>query len=598
MKATPIHAAVFLGVLLIMCASLGLSFATPVEAAVADWQKGGSIFPHWTGDFDTDSFRQSLRNLKATGANYAVLVIPIYQACDSCSDMYAGSDTPTDASLVSAVNYAHSIGMHVVLKPHLTSQAGSGWRATINASDRDAWFRNYGNYLNHLGDIGTQTGAEGITMGTELISMADYTVNANNTPRWNTMIANLRQHFGGYLTYSANWGWSLDSGNFVDEVGHVGFWPSLDYIGISAYYPQAQGQENPSVATMVANWKWWEDQQFKRLNTQYGKKILFTEIGYTSVHGAHNAPCCTWNNGYDATEQVNDYEALFQFGDAAPELAGIYLWNWDSNPDYGGQGNQDYTPVGKPALQTLTSWFSRGGGTTPPPPPPPGGGNPPPGSQVSGDWNVSATAPTLASGQASIISTTVAISDHANNVTVDLEIYDGSGTKIFQQFFTGQNISSSQSGHYDISWTPPGQGTYTLKAGVFNSDWTTNYYWNNGVIPLAVGQAGNGGPPSSGPMTTDIWWPADGASVSGVQPFKALVENKSLGSYTMYWRVDGDQLNQMYDSQQDAPHKEAMVDVGGWNWKGSGPYTITFVSKDSSGNTISEKSVNISIIHY
>ena len=45
------------------------------------------------------------------------------------------------------------------------------------------------------------------------------------------------------------------------------------------------------------------------------------------------------------------------------------------------------------------------------------------------------------------------------------------------------------------------------------------------------------------------------------------------------------------------PHKEAIIDLTSWNWKGNGPYTITFVSKDASGNVISEKSVNITVFH-
>jgi hypothetical protein len=256
----------------------------------------------------------------------------------------------------------------------------------------------------------------------------------------------------------------------------------------------------------------------------------------------------------------------------------------------------------------MTRWFGGSGSVTPaggytggnPPGGGTGGTTTPPaptGSQVSGTFNVSGTAPTLTAGQASSINTTVSVTDKASNIVIDLEVYDSNGTKVAQKFFEGQNLTLSQPGSYAISWTPSGNGNYTLKAGIFNSDWSTNYYWNDGVLPLPVGQSGNGGAPSSGPATTDIWWPSDGASVSGVQPFKALVEGKLLSNYTMYWQVDGDQLNQMFDSQTDAPHKEALVDLTNWNWKGNGPYTITFVSKDSGGNTVSTKSVNITIVH-
>ncbi|MBM3257548.1 MAG: hypothetical protein FJY98_04505 [Candidatus Liptonbacteria bacterium] len=95
----------------------------------------------------------------------------------------------------------------------------------------------------------------------------------------------------------------------------------------------------------------------------------------------------------------------------------------------------------------------------------------------------------------------------------------------------------------------------------------------------------------------DIWWPTDQANVSGLQPWKALVQNLSVENYTMYWQVDGDRLNAMFDSYVDWPHKEAWVDVSGWRWRESGPYTINLVAKDFAGNTIKERSVQINIIH-
>jgi hypothetical protein len=61
----------------------------------------------------------------------------------------------------------------------------------------------------------------------------------------------------------------------------------------------------------------------------------------------------------------------------------------------------------------------------------------------------------------------------------------------------------------------------------------------------------------------------------------------------MFWQVDNGGQVPMYTSTDGWPHKEAMVDFTGWNWKGSAPYTITFTSKNKSGTTISTKSVQI-----
>lgn len=90
-----------------------------------------------------------------------------------------------------------------------------------------------------------------------------------------------------------------------------------------------------------------------------------------------------------------------------------------------------------------------------------------------------------------------------------------------------------------------------------------------------------------------IWWPSNNANVSGTQPFKAVVDQANLNDYKMFWQVDGGHLNQMNDSSQDAPHKESMVDLSGWNWKGSGPYMLTFVAKDSTGQELAKSSASI-----
>ncbi len=108
------------------------------------------------------------------------------------------------------------------------------------------------------------------------------------------------------------------------------------------------------------------------------------------------------------------------------------------------------------------------------------------------------------------------------------------------------------------------------------------------MAPIAV-------PNSSTADMLDIWWPSNGAAVRGLQPFKAVLENHAVGDYTMYWQVDGSTLNLMDDSNTDYPHKQANVDLTGWKWHGTGPYTVTYVAKDTTGATIGIASTVITI---
>lgn len=95
------------------------------------------------------------------------------------------------------------------------------------------------------------------------------------------------------------------------------------------------------------------------------------------------------------------------------------------------------------------------------------------------------------------------------------------------------------------------------------------------------------------PATVAVSFPSDQSTFTGVHAFKARLEGRSLTSYQMYWQVDGDRENAMYDSQ--AGHKQAMVDVRSWSWRGSGPYAITFVARDASRNVIARRTVSIRI---
>ncbi|MGH7239820.1 MAG: hypothetical protein ACREHG_07100, partial [Candidatus Saccharimonadales bacterium] len=96
-----------------------------------------------------------------------------------------------------------------------------------------------------------------------------------------------------------------------------------------------------------------------------------------------------------------------------------------------------------------------------------------------------------------------------------------------------------------------------------------------------------------GASVIDVWWPTQNAVLLGSVPFKALLENQSLGQYQMFWQVDGGQWNWMDDTYTDYPHKEALVDVSGWNWKGSGPYALNFIARDINGNIIAQQPVTV-----
>ncbi|HEX5429793.1 MAG TPA: NPCBM/NEW2 domain-containing protein [Patescibacteria group bacterium] len=599
------------------------------QAAVANWQKGESIVPTSQTDFASDNMQRSLDNLRATGANYVTLVLPYYQNSIHDTAIFAGVNTPTDDALVSAIDYAHSIGLAVNLKVHAEAY-DTDWRANINPSNRSEWFTNYGLILNHLGILGQAHRVEMITIGTELIDMASDNLNSTNTANWEKLIATLRTVYSGKLTYSANWG----GGTWNDEIDHIKFWSALDYIGVSAYYHVASSQ-NYTMQSLENAWSKVDVNQLGPLSRRFGKQVIITEVGYRSVQGGLTHPASwTLTGPVDEEEQNDGFAALFNYWNNVPYLAGVQFWDWKPNPNVGGPNDTDFTPQGKLAQKTIASWFTSNKA--------PDANSDPGNSQTIQLSSLSWASAANGWGPVEINSSNgeKALGD-GKTITINGSKYEtGLGTNAKSKII--YNISDCSKFTSDIGvddevdirgsvvfqvWSGPNKiydsGLMTFADPAKHIDLDINGVTNLALIAQDGGN-GNGHdhadwanptitcaaettpvtptPPPPPPTPTpapvariDVWWPTNGAVVSGIQPFKAMVAEKSISDYDMYWQVDGGELNFMGTSSQDYPHKESMVDLSGWNWHQSGPYKITFVVKDKSGAIIATQSVEISI---
>jgi uncharacterized protein (TIGR03437 family) len=80
-----------------------------------------------------------------------------------------------------------------------------------------------------------------------------------------------------------------------------------------------------------------------------------------------------------------------------------------------------------------------------------------------------------------------------SNANVEIQVFNSSGTACGDQEYSGQNFTAGQTQSYSFTWTPSSlsppvtaNGTYTVEIGVFDSTWTTDYYWNGSAATIAI----------------------------------------------------------------------------------------------------------------
>jgi hypothetical protein len=97
--------------------------------------------------------------------------------------------------------------------------------------------------------------------------------------------------------------------------------------------------------------------------------------------------------------------------------------------------------------------------------------------------------PTTAQRPSSVALTVSVRSATASSALVDLEVYDASFTKVFQQVWDNQAFSANQTLTYSTTWavlSAAPAGTYTVMVGVFSPGWGTLYNWNGSATTVTV----------------------------------------------------------------------------------------------------------------
>ena len=326
--------------------------APPLPAA---FHRGMNLQPigDYGGLLDEDQIEGALDALVELGVGHVAVIPSFFQRRLGDTEFYwEPSRLAVDEQTRAVVAAAHARGLAVLLKPHLwlAERTDGAWRGDIDPSPAEwpAWSQNYRAVLVEYARLADELGVAGISIGSELTAVA-----TGHPEFWRRLAAALRQEYSGFLTYAANWD---------QEFEEVTWWDAVDFVGVDAFWPLLDAADEVLSAAVCRTRLSAVRQRLEAVAARFDRPVLLTEIGYKSAVGAAYQPW-EWHDGQasDLDGQALIYRCIRDvFGtDPEPHIAGVYFWLWYTAPAWGGPGNSDFTPRGKPAEGVLAGWFSQ-----------------------------------------------------------------------------------------------------------------------------------------------------------------------------------------------------------------------------------------------
>lgn len=304
--------------------------------------------------YGSDRSKRQLSELRSIGVTWISISPFAYQRRVDEPVLYFGPGDPTllDRDVAAVTADAHALGLKVLLKPHIWSHefwTGGKWHGDIamkTDEDRVEWWNNYTKYILHNAELATRAQADALCVGLEYVQMTT----PPHTPRWRTLIAEVRARFSGPLTYGAH---------HSREVEEIEFWDALDAIGVHAYYPLGRTHETASAEDVRRAWL-PHLASLRALSERFDKPIVFTEIGYPAHRGALEEP---WRSvselPIDEELQARAYEGTLRALSEAPFIRGVFFWKWFSGGRENPHEHDPYDPSGRAAERIIRRWFAQ-----------------------------------------------------------------------------------------------------------------------------------------------------------------------------------------------------------------------------------------------
>jgi FlaG/FlaF family flagellin (archaellin) len=316
-----------------------LDYAQAIPLPINGPLLGVNLTAYSSDGYSQPVVKQDIKTLADLGST-AITLVPTWYMQSPNANQIAPQEgkSPSDDSLVQVIKWIREQGMQVILKPHV-DVIDDSYRGDIQPSNRDAWFRSYGSFIDHYASFASSQSLDLFVVGTELKTMS------SETERWRALIQTVRDRFMGPVTYAANW----------DELDQVQFWDDLDAIGVDAYYPLSEaGGPAPTLQSLTTAWRQVGD-QLRAKSEQWQRPVILTEVGFPSQVGATATPYEVTDQPADQNIQALAYRATFDGLSGSDWLKGISWWSWRADPSAEEDKEVEYTPEGKKAQGELAA---------------------------------------------------------------------------------------------------------------------------------------------------------------------------------------------------------------------------------------------------
>ncbi len=317
------------------------------------------------GYYESAAARAEVDEMVRTGVKWVTVIATVFQETWCSTLQYRDfAESPSDLELKEIIDYIHSKGLKVCLRPMEEAQDGTDRCRICFPSDAERipgkrvdhasrWFDSMRKRSRFYAKIAAKTGCEAYCLDSEINGIMPY------NDEWRGVIAAVREVYKGPVTSCHPFDraferWLKDPNCWLRD---------LDFLSLSDY--TSPGTKPGAGVEAMRKGLGPRRDFLRKMAAATGMKILFGEVGCTSTAGAAQ---CPWgwkgNGGYDGKEQADFMEAVFSLYENEPWCLGFMWWKWDEQnvrPQFRDDpaGDKGFTVRGKPAQDVMRRHYQR-----------------------------------------------------------------------------------------------------------------------------------------------------------------------------------------------------------------------------------------------